>query len=102
MKKAITWVLILGLIYLFVLWFIAQSPYRCHRIDYLPYLKLMCDKPFVLEQREYTPEELGLNPEEASNNLTRQMCAHRSGGAKSDFAAKKIYENCLKVHGIPK
>ena len=102
MKKAITWVLILGLIYFLVLWFIAQSPYRCDRIDYFPFLKLMCDKPFVLEQREYTPEELGLNPEEASSSYIRNLCAHQSGDANSDFAAKKIYENCLKVYGIPK
>jgi len=44
MKKAIKWILILSLIYIVVIWFIAQSPYRCDRIDYLPYLKLMCEK----------------------------------------------------------
>ena len=36
--------IILGLVYIFVLWYVAQSPYRCDRVDHLPYLKLMCEK----------------------------------------------------------
>jgi len=43
-KIVIKWILISGLIYLLVIWFIAQSDYRCDRIDYLTYLKLMCEK----------------------------------------------------------
>ena len=44
MKKFIKWIIILGLVYIFVLWYVAQSPYRCDRVDHLPYLKLMCEK----------------------------------------------------------
>ena len=44
MKKFIKWMIILGLVYIFVLWYVAQSPYRCDRVDHLPYLKLMCEK----------------------------------------------------------
>ena len=44
MKKFIKWMIILGLVYIFVLLYVAQSPYRCERVDHLPYLKLMCEK----------------------------------------------------------
>ena len=43
MKRTIKWMLILGLVYIFFLWYASQSSYRCDRLEYLPYLKLMCE-----------------------------------------------------------
>ena len=43
MKKVIKLILILGLIYLFAIWVIAQSPYRCDKLNDIKYLTLMCD-----------------------------------------------------------
>ena len=56
---------------------------------------------FPIKECEYKLEDECVSEEAYFNNI-KQMCAHRSGFAKSDYAAKQIYENCLKVNGIPK
>ena len=49
-------------------------------------------------------ETYNVEPEERTTSVEqeRSSCAAQSARAKSDFAAKKIYETCLDLVGVPK
>jgi hypothetical protein len=48
-------------------------------------------------------ETYNVEPEERTTNLKyRNYCAMQAGDAKSDFAAKKMYETCLDQYRVPK
>jgi hypothetical protein len=40
--------------------------------------------------------------QEESDKKIRNWCAMQAGDAKSDFAAKKMYETCLDQYGVSK
>jgi hypothetical protein len=47
------------------------------------------------------PKQPTISQEESDKKI-RNLCAMQAGDAKSDFAAKKMYETCLDQYGVSK